>query len=354
MPKKVLLPHIEDLLKRYQTAQMKLIDIVNRQTANGSKASYRKSILADVNAEIDLLNQYVTKWTSAYLPMAYENGVDNSYAAFRKANISVGAVAMNAAVLEDIVYQAREQFVEANAYIGRRIADVFRDTGMDVIANKVSTGSTVRQATKDMLQRFARQGVTTITYRNGKIVPMDVYANLVARTTTREATNKGSMDAVQALGYDLVRITKVFTTCEICAVYEGRVYSISGTSPDYPPLSTAFYRGYNTIHPNCNHNIVPYFPEYDDEASKTREDSNKPFTVDPKKAGSIKAYNDDQAVKAERRRDRNEWVKARTLAPNITPPTFSGFRATKRANKDKYKSIKSAMREAGKPPVITI
>lgn len=345
---KVLLPHIQDLITHYQTAQAKLIDIIARQQARGNIVDYRKAVLANVNAELDVLNKYVIEWTSRYLPMSYESGAESSYAAFRKAGIDIGVVAINTNVVEDIVFQAKEQFVTANAYIGRRIDDVFREVGMSVINDKVATGSMVKQAKKDMLKRFESQGVTTITYRNGRIVQMDVYAGLVARTTTAEAANKGAMNAVTDLGYDLVKMSQQNTSCPVCVQFEGRVYSISGNDPNYPPLSTAFYRGYNTIHVNCSHRVSPYFPQYDDNADKVREDSMRPFTVPEDKKASIARYNEQQQVNVKRARDRNQWLKAKTLAPDVTPQTFSAFRSMKRADSPKYKAIKAKVKEANK------
>ncbi len=348
MPDKVMLPHINDMTFRYQTAQKNLIDIIAKQEYKGNVTAYRKSVLANVNAELDSLNKYVDTWTNAYLPLSYENGADSAYAYFRRNNVPVGVVALNQTVIEDIVFQAREQYVAANAYIGRRIADEFREVGMDVIANKVATGSMVKEAQKEMIKRFADKGVSTITYRNGRVVQMDVYARLVAITTTAEATNRGSMDSVQNLGYDLVRMSTNLTTCPVCTQFEGRVYSVSGNSSEYPPLSTAFYRGYNTIHPSCSHRVFPYIPELDDDADKVREDSNKPFAVPEDKKASIARYNEQQKANIARARDRNQWLKAKTVAPGVTPSTFSGFRSAKRANSGRFKEITAKIKEANK------
>jgi hypothetical protein len=95
------------------------------------------------------------------------------------------------------------------------------------------------------------KGITTLVNKQGKAMNLDAYASTVARTTTREATNKGSLQAVQDVGGDLVKISQHFSSCPVCAVYEGRVYSISGKSKEYPPLDEAFSGGYSTIHPNC-------------------------------------------------------------------------------------------------------
>ena len=69
--------------------------------------------------------------------------------------------------------------------------------------------------------------------------------------------------------HDLWQIIKIGSTCPVCAPLEGRVYSKSGTDPDYPPLSMAFGKvdpagGDNlantwlNIHPNCLHMLTKY------------------------------------------------------------------------------------------------
>ena len=69
--------------------------------------------------------------------------------------------------------------------------------------------------------------------------------------------------------WDLWQISKIGSTCPICAPLEGRVYSKSGTDPNYPPLALAFGKidpagaddlsnTYLNIHPNCLHSLVKY------------------------------------------------------------------------------------------------
>jgi hypothetical protein len=245
--------------------------------------------------------------------------------------------------VDNLVANVIGQLSDANDFVGRRIADEIRQAGLEAIADKVTTGSTVKQAKANLIRKLTDKGVAAIRDKNGREIQLDSYAEMVARTTTREASNRGSIDAVTDLGYDLVKISQHHTTCEICAVYEGRVYSISGKSPDYPALDNAFKDGYSTLHPNCAHVAVPYFPEFDDNAEQVKKDSNKPFTLDPKKQHEVDAYNADQKVKADRRKDRNEWQSALLAAPNDTPKTFSGYRAVKRAGNERYKAIKAKL-----------
>ena len=61
---------------------------------------------------------------------------------------------------------------------------------------------------------------------------------MVLRTTTRQAEVLSVLtrDPEQ----DLYKISAHNTTCKLCAPLEGRVYSRSGTDPDFPPLAAAF------------------------------------------------------------------------------------------------------------------
>lgn len=343
MPNKPLPSYVTSLIDTYQKAQEHLIKIIETQEARGTAAAYRKSILESVNKELDILNKFVDKWANDNIHAAYESGVLSAYKAFRAVNIETGKVQINTDVVEELIKDVISQLTEVNAFIGRRIADDVRQASLEAIADKMATGSTVKQTKKRLIEKLTEKGYPAILDKNKREIKLDVYSSMVARTTTRQATNLGSINAVTDLGYDLVKISEHHTTCEICAAYEGRVYSISGNDPDYPALDKAFKGGYSTLHPNCAHVCVPYFPEFDDNAEKVKEYSKTAGKMDPKKQIEVDRYNKDQKIKAERRKDRNEWEAAKIAAPDETPKTFSGYRAMKRAGNDRYKSIKAKL-----------
>jgi hypothetical protein len=277
------------------------------------------------------------------IPAAYKAGNEAAWRAFRAANIDVRKAAINTAVVEKLVSNATGRIYEATAFVGRRMADAVRQAGIEAVTQKVMTGSTVKQAKANLIESLKNTGILGVVDKRGREIKLEDYATMVARTTTREATNQGSIDAVTDLGYDLVRMSQHYSACELCSIYEGRVYSISGASTEYPPLDQAFPSGYTTIHPNCAHVTVPYFPEFDDDAAATKAYSNRPFDVDPAKKASIDAYNKDQAIKAARAEDRREWENSKKVAPKDTPPTFSGYRALKRADNEKYKALRKVV-----------
>ena len=125
--------------------------------------------------------------------------------------------------------------------------------------------------------------VTVVKYGNGAQMPVDKYATMLARTTRAETENLSMIQQALREGIDLVECDIVSPTCDICSVYQGRVYSISGNDSRYPALyKTAFKSGYSIIHPNCRHSWSPYHVELysEEERRQAIEMSNRTWKSD--------------------------------------------------------------------------
>ncbi len=338
--------NVQLLINTYKASQLRLIDMIAKAEAKGNVTAYRKAVLQDVNQELGALNDYAKKWMRNEVPIAYGAGADEAFKAYVEANINPVKIYTNKKAIDSIINSATDQLTDASQYVGRRINDLLKEAGAEAIAEKLTSGDTVKQAKNLMLKKMSEKGITAIRDKRGREISLDAYASMVARTTTREATNTGTMNAMQEVGEDLVQMTSHMSACPICQPLEGRVYSISGKDKRYPPLSTAFPNGYNVIHPNCIHSLTPYIEKFDDNAEATRKESNRPFELDPKKKSQLDAYYAEQKVKAQRRADYRLWEKSKTLAPNEAPKTFSGFRAMKRANSERYQQLRMEMDKA--------
>lgn len=150
-----------------------------------------------------------------------------------------------------------------SALIGRIEPDVYRRVGLEQVALRQATGQGVYKQLPQFVEALRREGVTAFVDKAGRRWSLHTYCSMVSRTTSRQAEVLATLTADPE--QDLYRITRTGTTCSLCAPYEGRVYSKSGTNPDYPPLSDAFGKqdpnGPDTltntwlnIHPNC---LVP-------------------------------------------------------------------------------------------------
>lgn len=80
------------------------------------------------------------------------------------------------------------------------------------------------------------------------------YSELVARTKFHEAQSVGAMTTAKNYGTDLVQVSSHNTSTAICIPFEGNIYSISGASTRYPPLTDT-----PPYHPNCLHLLFPTF-----------------------------------------------------------------------------------------------
>ena len=163
------------------------------------------------------------------------------------------------------------------------------------------------------------QGLTGYVDAAGRHWSLYDYCNMATRTTARQAEVAAVLSADE---HDLYKILKIGSTCPLCAVYEGRVYSKSGTDPNYPPLSMAFGKidpnggddlsnTYLNIHPNCLHTLVKFteMGMTEKQIQKIREFSNpetNPLDVDPRSKKQIKAYREKEN---NRRRYLNELKK---------------------------------------------
>lgn len=308
---KALPPEVEALIKTYQTAQADLINIIATAEAKGNVTAYRRKILTQVNAELSALNTYAEAWATGYLTKAYTASASALWSELDKMGVDVSKAAINKKALRTVIENATGMLTDANNHVGRVVNDMLRKPALEATAQKLSTGATVTEMKANLISKLTDNGITAIKYANGKAVSLDSYAAMVARTTTTEAVNRSVMQQMKDLDQDLVQMSNHYSSCPICAAYEGRVYSISGDDKRYPPLDTAFSGDYANIHPNCAHRITPYVEKYDDNAADTREYSNRSFDIDSQSQAEKDAYEAGQAAKAAKRERANARIQAK-------------------------------------------
>lgn len=140
--------------------------------------------------------------------------------------------------------------------IGRRVDDVFRRVGLEEVGTGVAAGSARREVSSALQARLEREalvdGLTGFVDARGARWQLDVYSEMVARTTTREAMSAGTRNRMAELALDLVTISSHANPCDLCADYDGQTYSINGTTPGYDVLDQ-----WPPFHPNCRHVATP-------------------------------------------------------------------------------------------------
>ena len=142
----------------------------------------------------------------------------------------------------------------------RATKDLYRDVAVQA-GSKMFREADIfarRKFSQSMLDDFARRGIQSVTYRNGRKVSIEAYSEMVGRTMSGHASVQASLNRYEEYGYDLLQVSSHFRACPLCVPWEGRILSASGNNPNYPSLDEAI--GGGLYHPNCAHDIGPYHP----------------------------------------------------------------------------------------------
>ncbi len=181
---------------------------------------------------------------------------------------------VNGGKIVELINSAHHNLTEKTHAILRQADDVYRQTifksQMFFATGSVTLPQAIDMATKDFLSR----GLATITYKDGRIVPIDTYAEMYLRTNTSRAFVTGEGTRRNEWGESLVISTSKGAACPFCLEWQGvvmidDVYS-GGSAGDYggkyPLLSTAIASGY--YHPNCKDSFTGYYPGINDAPGK--------------------------------------------------------------------------------------
>lgn len=288
-------------------------------------------------------------------------------------NAGVGSPALSAsqhAIVDQLVMNLMGEITDASmnvmatlqsALIGRVEPDVYRRVGLGQVAAQQAVGRGVNASVPAFVQALRREGVRAFTDKAGRNWSLHTYCTMVSCTASRQAEILSVLTTDPA--HDLYKISSHGTTCGLCAPYEGRVYSKSGTDPDFPPLASAFGKidpaGPNdlsntwlNIHPGCLHVLVPWTPagRTPEEIQKIKDFSNpekNPFTVDPRSQKQIEAYRKKERGRELWLRDYRQWEKYRMTLGDKVPKTFATFQKHKMADDGKFQKWVEEYKNAG-------
>ncbi len=244
------------LLKAYRESQKRLKAISASAETSPFTIARNRVLLHQINAEILRLDKVVGTVADIVIPEAYSASVVRTSGVAGKP-AQIGAVIHRNAV-NTLVAEFAGDLTTANAEVAKFFTRTVRATQQKALADEqlskaVARGLIEGETRKgvsnnmyDMLKsRLGKDQVLTI---NGRNYDPRKYADLVARTRTREAASHGTINTALEFGMDLVRVSTHAGACEICVPFEGNIYSISGSSEEYPKLEE-----YPPYHPNCRH-----------------------------------------------------------------------------------------------------
>lgn len=324
------------LASYYQDAAARLKKIVLSPPGKteGSRA-YRAAWAAQQIQQIDQLNRSIKKsvsgWIGKNLPAAYGEGLALADRQAKEAGLKVdrgGVVPIKGTIgsfakIDDrtVAVFARDTFADlskAAESMTDRASKLLRTTAQENLSeeqiNTILAGGVIEGRPLDTIRNLREQlravagDKVTIVDKNGDPMEFDVgyYAEMVARTRTRQATVIARHERLAELDIDLVAIVGRVSN-NFCSAFLGQVFSLSGKSTKYPAYDS-LPGGGPPFHPHCSKSTRPFIEELASdaqvEAAQGVEDSQKLLGMDTTKAQ--RAYKDLQI----RQQVENDYVKS--------------------------------------------
>lgn len=181
------------------------------------------------------------------------------------------------------------------------------------------------QAVQEILNDVIKNGVY-VQYPAGHRDTIETAATRAVRTGISQASAQIQMQRMDEYGWDLVLVSSHLGARPSHAVWQGKVYSRSGKSDQYPGLEES--TGYGTVTglcgANCRHNMSPW-----------REGMGNPFEQYDSE-DNLKQYEIDQQQRAMERRIRD--TKRQTMAWHTAAESAETEEAREKA-KQKYQRM---------------
>lgn len=150
-----------------------------------------------------------------------------------------------------------------NIALAKDQAALWYDVTAEAIARH-QAGEPTRTVMERGVTRLANSGLETIDYISGTKTTIDAALRRHIVSQANQARNRLLMQRMDEWEWDLVFVDAHFGARPSHAEWQGKVYSRSGRSTEYPPLVES--TGYGTVTglcgANCYHYMTPYVPGY--------------------------------------------------------------------------------------------
>lgn len=287
----------DDLVEIYAQLEADILQDMARRVARLGKVTDATKWQAQLLAETGALKKDVQRMLQQYDPLVQDE--------------------LNAIYNDAMIKNARADNKVFSDATGRTVSDInaqimlasIQKTRADLSRLTITTAYTteqqfIRQANAAYMQvttgafdydtamrnacdNLAKQGITSVQYRNGRPVTLSIEAavRMNILTGVNQTASAITLNNCEELGCDLVETTAHIGARPSHEDWQGQVFSLSGSNPKYRPFSVC---GLGTVDGlcgiNCRHSYYPFFEGM--ERHYTQDDLDKmaaeKYTVDGK------------------------------------------------------------------------
>lgn len=256
---------IEKVVRLYKQAYRHIIEEI--LTATDFGVYNRKQILNQIEKILEDLQVDVQDFIETEIPKYYKTGADNAVKQLEAQGADLttasGFNRIHKEAVNNLIDDVGMSFAEAMTGIKRSATTLLNKAVREMISFRMAEGVTkgealrqVRNAIKGILQE---QGLDSMIDKAGRGWTLDRYSEMLIRTKTVEARNRGLVNRMLENDYDLVQVSDHLGACELCAPWGGKILSLTGQTEGYPTVADAEADG--LFHPNCRHAINTLHPD---------------------------------------------------------------------------------------------
>jgi len=259
---------IPALLKIVNGLDAEVKKIVDKTIKTDLTDVKKKKALAEITKTVSIADGEVKTWLVGGIAEVYVEGMKNTDKVLHKFNIKTPAGKLTVSTLKSAELAPTLEAVNAlisDAYLdfGSSMTGMIKSTDHifnDVLKQQTRAtitegrlvGKSVREIAKEVSDNIGQKGFSVLIDRGGNKWTLPRYSEMLARTHLVRANNEATVNRSAEFGVDIMEVSDHGTTTPICIPYEGKKFSISGKSKDYPLLTNT-----PPFHPNCKHSLYP-------------------------------------------------------------------------------------------------
>ena len=273
---------LQEIRALYSDAEKRIADQLSFGNLSAASAKRKTVILARIQAELKSLGTTTSKGFASVLPSEYSAGANGaqSLAGFGKRLTTANFAGIDTAAVETALASALGDTDFALSQVFRRCKELVQSKSLDfaknagisrIVAASEASGASVAELSRELagyinpawFDKYVAAQKGEFFKLSGRTWRVSDYAHLTAQTHMGTTQNMGSMNWSLKHGFRFSQMSKHPGACKTCALYQGKVYSLTGraekdhTGKMRQPISVVPGAG-GLVHPYCGHNFSPW------------------------------------------------------------------------------------------------
>ena len=251
--------NIQKLMDTLKRAYKEAEDEILNATSYG--VYQRRAIQTNIKKILTNLGEDVQTWLDEEIPNYYRAGASDAVEQLQFVGADIAVAKnfnlINKEAIAALVDDASRSFGDALTTLNRSANGILSRAAKEEITQRLAIGRIVGANRQDVVKRvkavLREDGISALVDKSGRRWELDTYADMLVRTKAVEARNRGLANRMVENGYDLVQVSNHSSKHQECAVWEGKILSLTGQTKGYSTVADAEAAG--LFHPNCKHAI---------------------------------------------------------------------------------------------------